>query len=148
MYYELQKVKGRISKISNQYVLKKMIELTDGGMHHSDSEPVYRYKPISTLTKQESEDRIKYILQQERLKREIEPRKSDMNVSFFGETKFKIASKSPVPRGSELPKKAEPSFDFSSERRNTTNEVKRPEENKKDKQIFMKSFKEEVERLL
>lgn len=72
-------------------------------------------------------------MQQERLKREVEPRKSDMNVSFFGDTKFKISSKSPAPRGSELPKKTEPNFDFSSERRNTTNEVKRPEENKKNK---------------
>lgn len=77
-----------------------------------------------------------------------------MNVSFFGtgESKFVsklsgTADKSPMPRGSEIARK--PTFDFASERRNTAIEVKRPEDEKKmQKNKIMKTFKEEVERLL
>jgi hypothetical protein len=39
MYHELQKVKGRISKISNQYVIKKLIEVSEQEMDHASKVP-------------------------------------------------------------------------------------------------------------
>lgn len=105
MYHELQKAKGRISKISNQYVLRKLIQVSEQEDEEEPASPLNSESYTSaswakiktdqqlnnsSFMKVESQERIKQILAREKVKRGEDhnaPKKIDKNKTFFGSPK-------------------------------------------------------------
>lgn len=84
MYCELKRVDGRISQIANGYVLGKIVEVTGLDKRHEDHQPVFpgvqrvdtrevriktQQEILSPETEKAREERLKRILEKERLKR-------------------------------------------------------------------------------